>query len=724
MDEVESIISSILRSNGIPLRAPHSSGDTHPDVPRPEDVDTGDRTRILKGIKQVDLAAYEEMSEEERKQYMMFVREESGATFGFVGIGNLKYTMVPEDIRGIDNGYFDCEAPGPDTGETPDTGSTTGDTGSTTVLPYLTFNITANGNVVWNHSGTSPYPNREIFYTRDSGTTWTSITSETNGQARFPVVAGEQIMFKGLNPVYDGYDTFSGTTATFTMSGHLLSMVYGDDFMDETEMVSASTFYRMFWNCKRLTDISDVIFPENVMVDCYASMFENCDHLLYATMSLPATNLSGAVGCYQNMFSGCIRLIEGPELPATVIEASCYASMFMNCKNLVTAPRLPASGVGFSWAYRAMFYNCTSLTEIPEINITSAEDECCYSMFSGCIQLDGANATIPITEAGYRACGNMFSGCSGMTTTPTMTILRVSGLSPCASMFQDCTNLVNVNIDIHNANDVNANSTSAFAFLFMGCTMLRMPIEMPGFGGSMAYQGMYKNCAALEQVPNFTYTGTLGGAQYAEMFKGCRSLRYAPDTLPATGCAMNAYKEMFEGCSALLTVPEIMASQGTPYATKEMCSGMFANCVELRDASHIHIYFTGATGYTFYGMFSGCTSLEQVSPTMLQDVTNFGTTTGTSVCANMFEGCTRLLTPPELYAAHPTDGAYFRMFYGCSSLTFLKCHATDLSGAGCTTQWLTGVPQGGTLFVPSNMVTSYQTDSDNGVPVGWDIMPL
>jgi hypothetical protein len=121
MDYIEQLIRSGLRDSGVILRAPNS--DDTPNVPRPEDVDTGDRKRLFKGIKQVTLDAYEALTEEERKQYVFFVREESGATFGFVGIGNLKYTMVPEDIRGIDCGFFPVCS-----GDTTDTGSTTGDT--------------------------------------------------------------------------------------------------------------------------------------------------------------------------------------------------------------------------------------------------------------------------------------------------------------------------------------------------------------------------------------------------------------------------------------------------------------------------------------------------------------------------------------------------------------------------------------------------------------------
>ena len=69
MNQAEDLITSILRRNNIPLRAP-SSGAT-PDVPAPEDIDTGNRKRIFKGIKQVTYEEYTNLTEEERKQKEM-----------------------------------------------------------------------------------------------------------------------------------------------------------------------------------------------------------------------------------------------------------------------------------------------------------------------------------------------------------------------------------------------------------------------------------------------------------------------------------------------------------------------------------------------------------------------------------------------------------------------------------------------------------------------------
>ena len=68
--------------------------------------------------------------------------------------------------------------------------------------------------------------------------------------------------------------------------------------------------------------------------------------------------------------------------------------------------------------------------------------------------------------------------------------------------------------------------------------------------------------------------------------------------------------------------------------------------------------------YAFYGLFSGCTTIIQVSESFLP------ATTLASNCYNqMFQGCTSLTVAPELPATSLDRYCYSEMFYGCASLT-------------------------------------------------------
>ena len=309
MDQVESLLSSILKNNGISLRATDPQ-DT-PNVPKPEDVDTGDRTRLLKGIKQVTFEEYEALTEEDRKQYVFFVREESGATFGFVGIGNLKYTMVPEDIRGIDCGFFPvCSGDTPDTGETPDTGSTTGDTpdtGSTTgdtpdsspINGYLTFTITEPGALGWYGNNTA------VYYSLDSGGTWLEMSY-------LPVnETPAKIIVKSNGYGHDGtlgHFMCIGDGIKFNVSGNIMSMLYGDNFNDQVDLGTTDIFNGLFSGCTGLVDASGLILPSTSLTD----------------------------GCYAFMFKDCTNLKSAPELPAITLANNCYNRMFAECSELET----------------------------------------------------------------------------------------------------------------------------------------------------------------------------------------------------------------------------------------------------------------------------------------------------------------------------------------------------------------------------------------------------
>ena len=95
-------------------------------------------------------------------------------------------------------------------------------------------------------------------------------------------------------------------------------------------------------------------------------------------------------------------------------------------------------------------------------------------------------------------------------------------------------------------------------------------------------------------------------------------------------------------------------------------------------------------GYAFYNLFSGCTTIMQISESFLPATTLGGNcyqymfqscislttapelpaTTLVYDCYNaMFDGCSSLTTAPELPATTLSDNCYRYMFYGCSSLT-------------------------------------------------------
>ena len=201
----------------------------------------------------------------------------------------------------------------------------------------LTFNILSAGTINWKASSTAI--TKTIDYKLNDGG-WTSITSNTGSSApTITVNPGDKLQFRGNNAQYANgssrYNSFMGSTASFEVEGNIMSLIYGDNFKNN------STISRNF---------------------AFASLFRACANLVSAeNLVLPATTL--AERCYENMFYGCKSLTTAPALPATTLANGCYYSMFYRCTSLTTAPELPATTLAGE-CYRQMFYSCTKLNYI------------------------------------------------------------------------------------------------------------------------------------------------------------------------------------------------------------------------------------------------------------------------------------------------------------------------------------------------------------------------
>ena len=87
----------------------------------------------------------------------------------------------------------------------------------------------------------------------------------------------------------------------------------------------------------------------------------------------------------------------------------------------------------------------------------------------------------------------------------------------------------------------------------------------------------------------------------------------------------------------------------------------------------------------------------------------------------MFNGCTNLVKAPDLLATTLEEYCYNGMFYGCSSLNYVRCLAMNVSATDCLGGWITGVSATGTLVVASG--TTWATPGNYSIPAtGWTIV--
>ena len=118
--------------------------------------------------------------------------------------------------------------------------------------------------------------------------------------------------------------------------------------------------------------------------------------------------------------------------------------------------------------------------------------------------------------------------------------------------------------------------------------------------------------------------------------------------------------------------------------------------------------------YALYGLFSGCKGVTNAENLSLP-----ATTLAQSCYGDMFDGCTSLMTAPELPATTLEKTCYLSMFNNCTSLSSIKCLATNISAKSCTTNWVNRVAASGT-FTKAASMTSWTTGID-GIPSGWTV---
>ena len=214
---------------------------------------------------------------------------------------------------------------------------------------YLTFDILTGGTIAWTAAG-GGY-NRTIEYSINGGA-WQSITASSSSPS-FSVSDGDKVRIRGNNNTYAGsnteYDGFSGGTAVFNVEGNIMSLVYGDNFVNNNTLTGSYNFCSLFKQTN-VVSAENLILPAMTLTPhCYRAMFANSPSVTIPP-ELPATTL--AVGCYRYMFQEC-SITTAPDLLVPVLVSDCYCGMFNKCNKLnyikCTATSITAATATSAW---------------------------------------------------------------------------------------------------------------------------------------------------------------------------------------------------------------------------------------------------------------------------------------------------------------------------------------------------------------------------------------
>ena len=397
---------------------------------------------------------------------------------------------------------------------------------------YLTFVALEDGTFKF-----STYDENIISYSVDEGKTWTELAANTDSPT---VTTGNKIMWTGeltKERWNSGIGNFV-STGPFDVQGNIMSLLYGDDFNNETYYLETYIFSNLF-NGQYVVNAKNLV--------------------------LPATTLSNY--CYEYMFVGCAGLITAPKLPATMLGKRCYQGMFEGCTSLVNAPELLATTMLGTYCCEDMFKNCTSLITAPQLHATTLSNYCYYNMFNGCTSIETA-PELPATTLAEACYSNMFYGCTSLTVTPELpatTLVRncYSSMFENTNVLPDCSN-----IDFTSEVVV---SSGGLRGLFSGTKVTDSDLDrlLPKNNGkyclpvmtlaSGCYTSMFSECTSLITAPELPAT-TLAQECYYHMFEGCTSLTTAP-VLLATTVERNSYSYMFNGCTSLNYIKAMFTTQ-------------------------------------------------------------------------------------------------------------------------------------------------------------------
>lgn len=170
------------------------------------------------------------------------------------------------------------------------------------------------------------------------------------------------------------------------------------------------------------------------------------------------------------------------------------------------------------------------------------------------------------------------------------------------------------------------------------------------------------------------------------------------------------FKNLFKNQTALREADRLRFEATSN--SEDCYQSMFDGCSNLLSAPELPATKLGYSPYR--SMFNGCSSLVK-APSILP-----ATTVGSWAYASMFNNCKSLVNAPELPLTTLTSSCYYNMFSGCTSLKTIRCRAKVTAG-DATYKWLYGVKTVGNLYGYSEYGWS---SGVSGIPTTWTFEEL
>ena len=551
-----------------------------------------------------------------------------------------------------------------------------------------------------------------------NGGPWISYSAATEAQKT--VVDGDIIRFRGNNTSYsDTSDTdtlkwyhhsLRISNSFYNVSGNILSMAYGDNFVGMSLSGTTNAFRYLFgkdWTEWYVSETGYCNSARNLRLlstddHSYQFLFNGQRLMLSGPSELPCMDLSE--GCYSYMFKECALMTEAPSiLPATTLANGCYEYMFEECHSLTEAPVLPATTMANS-AYTGMFHYCTSLEVAPELPATVLAPYCYAYMFNNCHSLT-SSPVLPATYLTQYCYRYMFAFCESLNYIKCLAEYNLGGTATTENWVYDV--------------------ASAGTFVEAENTYFTWTIGDNGiptdwvYRRSIPHEDEYMTLDIISggtlqftSIANIDYQTTT--QPYAKVQASVNGGPWTTDD-PLFRFNVNAGDKVRVKGEYTQRPWDGLVRMGPGFSGSTCIFNVYGNALSMVYGDN----FTGQTsviGITdaFAHMFEQ-TNVVSAENLVLPD--------GYYPSWTMFEtffGCSMLTTAPVIRATSAAQVAFTETFYFCQNLTYIKCLLDSTSGVGFN-RWVTGVPQSGTFVKKSGV--SYQS-GENGIPQWWTVQDI
>ena len=621
---------------------------------------------------------------------------------------------------------------------------------------YLTLTIThGSGIIIFNCNATTEFAvpgvqptlrcSKTISCSRNGGDAFTITSMVTSGPKTdtstgrknwFVVTDGDIIRIWGLNNSYGINNDFiyshftteteEGEDLTFTLGGNIMSLVYGGNFQDKKELPENGSFFRLFYDCKGLTEINDLFLPcENLPYGCYEEMFKDCKDLTDVNI-YSSTNIKCGSSSFKSMFDGCENLtvnnsyfLDDNSIISKFSDFTC-SNMFRGCKligpsinidddiqlnnvrycfqgcfNGCSGPNsnshvyLPSTLIGVG-TYKKMFKNNTNLNNIICLATDVSSDECTTDWVDGVAE----NGTF----LKKFEMNSWERGVNGIPINWNVEDYASISLIPQTLFFPNDND--QKNIEVKNTTGIPWTASTSDNWITLSdtssteddifVTITVVPFSNTGTlkrTGTISFtNGQQTKILNIIQEEYLTFKVLSNGkiCWKASSSSNLKSLRYSKNNGTWTNLTSS-----LTGSTINVNSGDIVRFKGynSVYGDRwleEYNSFSDTTCMFNVEGNISTIINNGDNygsieNYSLAGLFGNCTGLTDASKLVLP-----ATILGKYCYQYMFSGCTSLVSAPsELPAMTLANNCYYEMFSYCTSLVNVPSLPATSLGEGC-----------------------------------------